>query len=279
MLKMTFRKIAIIGCGAIGETLAKFIDRGEAGKTELGVLFDLDPERAENLTDKLSRSPTLARSIDEVLEDESVDLVVEAASQKAVSEYAVDILESGKDLIVLSVGAFADESFFNKVEELAEKLDQNIYIPSGAILGLDGVQAAEIAGFDEVVLITRKPPATLAETKFVKERGIDLSSLEDSEVIFEGSASEAVEEFPSSVNVAASLSLAGAGFDETSVRVVADPSLERNLHEIQIEGEAGEYRTQAQNFPSPDNPKTSYLAALSAIRTLKNLTAPICIGA
>lgn len=276
---MSTREVAIIGCGAIGGILARSIDGGNAGETELVTLFDLERGRAEELANDLSSSPTVAGGIGDILEDEAVDLVVEAASQEAVSEYSTDILRSGKDLVVLSVGAFSDEELLEEVRVEAENADSRVYLPSGAILGLDGIQAAEIAGFEEAVLTTRKPPETLSATKFVRENNIDLSGLEESRVIFEGPASEAVEEFPGSVNVAALLSLAGAGFRKTKVRVVADPSLEQNVHEVRVEGEAGEFTTEARNFPSPENPKTSYLAALSAIRTLRNLTGSFWIGA
>lgn len=275
---MSARKVAIIGCGVIGDILAKSIDEGSAGDTELRALFDLEKEQAEELEKELSISPLVADSVMDILEDEDVDVVVESASQKAVSQYSADILESGKDLLVLSVGAFSDEELFKEVREAAERAGKKVYLPSGAILGLDGIQAAEIAGFEKAVLTTRKPSETLLTTKFVKENDIELSDLSEPEVIFEGSASEAVKAFPGSVNVAASLSLAGAGFQETKVKIIADPNLEQNVHKIDIKGDAGEFSTEARNFPSPENPKTSYLAALSAVLTLKNLTDPVQIG-
>lgn len=275
---METRKVAIIGCGAIGGILARAIDRGEAGKTKLGRVFDLDEKQAKELAGELSNSPSVAGGIEEILEDKEIDLVVEAASQEAVSEYAIGILESGKDLMVLSIGAFSDEGLFREVSETARDVGQRVYLPSGAILGLDGLKAVKIAGIDEVSLTTRKPPETLAATKFVKEKKIELSNLKEPKVIFEGSAREAVEAFPKSVNVAATLSLVTSGFDQTKVKVVADPSTDRNIHEIRVKGEAGEFTTRACNVSSPDNPKTSYLAALSAIQELRDLTGAVTIG-
>jgi len=97
-------------------------------------------------------------------------------------------------------------------------------------------------------------------------------------LLFEGSASKAVKAFPANVNVAATVSLAGIGFERTKVRVVADPSLSRNVHELTVEGEFGTFFTRVENLPSPDNPKTSYLAALSAISTLKQILSSVQIG-
>lgn len=276
---MSPREVSIIGCGSIGGILANSIDRGDAGETELRILLDSNEEEAAELADELTCSPISTNDFEDMLSDEETDIVVEAASQAAVSEYATDILESGKDLVVLSVGAFSDEELLERVRDVAKESGAKVYFPSGAILGLDGVQAASIAGFDEAVLKTSKPPETLSKTKFVRENDIDLSDLDGPEVVFEGSAREAVSAFPSSVNVAASLSLAGVGFQKTRVKIVADPSLEQNVHEIRVKGEAGEFTTKARNFPSSENPKTSYLAALSAVRTLRNLTGTIWIGA
>lgn len=270
--------VAILGCGSIGEILANAIDKGNAGKTNLVTVYDIDLDRAKELAEGLSDKPSVSGDMEEVIENKEVDLVVEAASQEAVRSYAGDILDSNKDMVILSVGAFADENLLNEVKEVAKRGQGRICIPSGAILGLDGIQSASIAGIDEVTLTTRKPPKTLSTTKFVKEKDLDILGLTEPKVIFEGVASEAVEQFPESVNVAASLSLAGIGFQKTKVKIIADPSLSQNFHEIRVRGEAGELETKAHDFPSPENPKTSYLAALSAIRTLRNLTESFLIG-
>ena len=112
----------------------------------------------------------------------------------------------------------------------------------------------------------------------VEALGIKLETIEKETLLFEGTASEAVKAFPANVNVAATISLAGIGFERTKVRVIADPTLSRNVHEITVEGEFGKLSTRVENLPSPENPKTSYLAALSAISTLKKILSPVQIG-
>ena len=275
---VTMLEVAIIGCGAIGSILAEGIDAGEAGATKLSLVYDLDPKRARAPVRKLKSKPRIVESVTEICAEKHIDLVIEAASQIAVEQYALKILKSKKDLMVMSVGAFSDEKLFRQVQETAQKTGQRVYIPSGAILGIDGVKAAIKAGIDEVLLTTRKPPAALSRVKYVRKKKIDLSELRVPRVVFEGTAKEAVEVFPKSVNVAATLSLAGIGLEKTKVRIVADPSVDRNVHIIRIRGKAGEFVTEAHNVPSPDNPKTSYLAALSALRTLRSLTETIVIG-
>lgn len=275
---MVRRVVAIIGCGAIGSILANAIDQGRAGKSDLRFLFDLDSERAEDLAKELESPPNVADELGEILDDESVDLVIEAASQEAVIQDSVEVLRSGKDLMVMSVGAFSNSGLLKKVREVAGEEGGKVYLPSGALVGLDGVKSADMEDIEEISLITRKPPEVLSTSKYVQEQDMDLSDLDGPRTIFESSAKDAVKAFPESVNVAASLSLAGPGFERTKVKIVADPSLHSNVHEIKVEGEAGELTARTKNVPSPDNPKTSYLAALSAIRMLRSLTEVISVG-
>ena len=270
-------KVALIGCGAIGTTLAKAIDSGKAGKVELAWVFDSKPGSCDALVKKLRSKPKMAKKTRDILADKTVDLVIEAASQGAVAKYALDVLKSKKDLMIMSVGALGEEKLLGAIRRTAERIGHNVYVPSGAVLGIDGIKAAG-EGITEVILTTRKPPVALAYSEYVRKKGIDLTKLRKPLVVFKGTAREAVKAFPESVNVAATLSLAGVGFSKTRVRIVADPSLNRNVHEIRVRSKAGEFITEARNVPSPDNSRTSYLAALSAIRTLRNLTETIRVG-
>jgi len=208
----------------------------------------------------------------------SVDLVVESASQNAVRFIVPQALKAGCDVMVLSVGAIADDELRETLFGLAKEHNCKLYFPSGAVVGIDGLNSASAAEISSVTLTTRKPPAGLMGAPYVAEHGIELEKLEKETVLFEGPASEAVKAFPANVNVAATISLAGIGFERTRVKVIADPSLFRNVHEITVEGEFGQFSTRVENLPSPENPKTSYLAALSAVSTLKKILNPIQVG-
>jgi len=208
----------------------------------------------------------------------SVDLVIESASQNAVRFIVPQALKAGCDVMVLSVGALADNELRETLFGLAKQHKCRLYFPSGAVVGIDGINSACAAGVSSVTLTTKKPPTGLMGAPYITEHGIELEKLEEATVLFEGPASEAVKAFPANVNVAATISLAGIGFERTMVRVIADPSLSRNVHEIAVEGEFGKFCTRVENLPSPENPKTSYLAALSAISTLKKITNPVQIG-
>lgn len=207
-----------------------------------------------------------------------VDLVVECASQQAVKGVAIPTLKNGKSIMIMSVGALIDEGLFDEIKRLSHENNSRVYLPSGAIAGLDALKSAYVGGLSSVTLITRKPPHSLEGCSCFEDEGLDISSIEEERLVFEGSADEAVKLFPANVNVAASLSIAGIGAEHTTVKVIADPKLSRNTHELHVVGEFGEFKTRVENLPSPSNPKTSYLAALSAIATLKKIVDPIQVG-
>ncbi len=268
-------KIGVIGCGFIGGQICKAIDKGIID-AELYALCDSSESRVQELTASLKKYSPASMTIEELLEN--VDLIIECASQKAVRLIVPQALEAGRDVMVMSVGALADEELRKRLFTLAGQNNCKLYFPSGAVAGIDGINSASAAEISSVTLTTRKPPMGLAGAPHVKALGIKLETIEKETLLFEGSASEAVKAFPANVNVAATISLAGIGFERTKVRVIADPALSRNVHEITVEGEFGKLSTRVENLPSPENPKTSYLAALSAISTLKKILSPVQIG-
>jgi len=270
--------VGLIGCGAIGTVLARAIDKGQAGDTHLVMVYDSAVKKSQILVRKLTRKPMIAENFEELIEREDIDLIIEAASQGAVKEYASKVLRAGKDLMIMSVGALVDSELTNEIKRYAEGRGKRVYIPSGAIAGLDGVKAAVIGRVDHITLTTRKPPEGLEDAPYIKEKRIRLDMLKNPTIIYEGPALEACRLFPFNVNVAAALGLAGIGPEKTRVRIIANPTIKRNLHEIEVKGEFGEFKIHIENVPSVNNPKTSYLAALSAIATLRKITEPLLIG-
>jgi hypothetical protein len=51
--------------------------------------------------------------------------------------------------------------------------------------------------------------------------------------------------------------LAGAGFERTKVRLIADPIVQRNVHEIAIRSACADVSIDISGYAAPDNPKTS----------------------
>lgn len=262
-------RIGLIGCGAIGKVIVDAVRREKFGT--IVVLYDRIPERAERIAGNAEIAPSFEKFI-----DVDVDVVVEAASQEAVEEYAVSVLEKA-DLMVMSAGAFARCDLLERIEKVARKNRRRVYLPSGAVSGLDALKSvSEIA--NEVVLTTVKSPDALAGAPFFKIYGVKPEEIKDKTTLFTGTAREAVRLFPQNVNVAAAVSLAGIGFDRTLVKVVAEPGLNMNIHELRVKGDFGEFIAVTRNFPFPKNPKTSYIAALSAVRTLKRIGERIVVG-
>ncbi len=273
---MTLR-IGLLGCGTIGTEIATAVDDGTIPDAELTAVYNRTRTAAASLVDSLDSTPSIVDSASELSAESS--LVVEAASQSAVQDVAVDVLESGTSLMLLSVGALADPELRRDVVGAADRESSRLYVPSGAIAGLDAIKAAALTEeLSTVSLTTHKPPAGLAGAPHIERHDIDLSALEEPTVVFEGSAKDAATAFPSNINVAIALSLAGTGPTETTVRIVADPAEENNVHRIEARGSAGRIETEVRNVPSPTNPKTSYLAALSAIETLRGITSTVSVG-
>ncbi len=268
-------RIGIIGCGTIGSTICRAIDDGEV-QVDLFAIYDRNQEDARNLISTFKRSKPTIMEMDTMVRH--IDLLVECASQKAVYDIVPSVLNARCDVMVMSVGAFADQQLYSKIRGLAEDNNCKVYLPSGAIVGIDGIKSASSEEIYSVTLTTEKPPLGLAGAPYVVNNGIDLENIKVRTMLFEGNASEAVKAFPANVNVAATLSVAGIGFERTKVRIVADPKLKRNVHEVTVDGAFGKFTTRVENLPSPTNPKSSYLASLSAIATLKKISDPIQTG-
>lgn len=264
-------RVGIVGCGAIGKELGRLIN-SRIPEVNLTAIADIDKEKAKKLAEILPLHPQIL-SLEELID--RVDLVIECASSSASAAITEQTLTQGKDILVLSVGGLlGQENLF----QLAREKNCRIYLPSGALAGLDGVKAAAAGRIDSVTLTTRKSPAGLKGAPYLLRKGIDLDALTEEKVIFQGSAEEAVKSFPRNINVAATLSLAGIGAIRTRVRIVADPRISRNVHEIEVKGEFGRLISRTENLPSPSNPKTSFLAILSALATLKTIVSPYQIG-
>jgi aspartate dehydrogenase len=268
------KKVGLIGCGTIGSELALAIDNGMVQKAELVLLYDKVENMATELQSKLRNTATRTFSNFSKLISSTAftdaDIIVEAASQDAVRKFAKTILELGKDLIIMSVGALVERDVLNELLDLASQKQVHIYVPTGAIAGIDAIRSVRHL-LHSVTITTTKSPKALAGAPFFETARFKVESISRKRLIYEGSAGDAVKKFPANVNVAAALSLAGLGIDATKVKIIADPSISINQHEITAKGKFGEINIVVRNMPSPNNPKTSYLAILSAIECIRSI--------
>ncbi len=267
-------RVGIVGCGAIGTIVAEGLDA--LPDIDAVLLFDVLPQAAEQAATG-RRKARRCGTLDELLG--AAELVVEATSVAAAKEVVPRALEAGRDVLLLSVGALADDAVRGRLLTLARSKGRRIYLASGAIAGVDGVAAAAGGALRRVTLVTTKPPQAFAGSPHVAGAGIDLAHLPGPTVLFEGSARDAIARFPANVNVAATLALAGTGVDSTRVRIVADPAAKENRHEIEAEGDFGSFRVEMRNLPSPQHARTSRLAALSAIASVRKIAGTLWPGA
>ena len=269
-------RTGIIGGGAIGTYVLDALMQGKIENCEAVVLSG----RSESSRGK---EKVLSYGIAWVTEplkmlEYDLDVIVEAASHDALEQYGIDILKAGVDFVPVSLGALVDDGLLKRLKEAAAQGGSTLHIPSGGIGGLDALQAATIAGVDKVTMTTRKPPIAWKKIPYVDAMNLDLDGMTKPTVLYEGPARHCVREFPQNINIAADLSLAGIGFDRTIIRIVADPTIVLNTHEIEWEGAAGKVRIVMQNLPIPVNPKTTYQASLSILAALKRLRSPYHIG-
>ena len=249
-------KIGLLGCGNIGHIIAV-----HASGFAISAVYDKVPERAEEIAALAG-----AQSFDDFASflEADTDIILEAASVNAVRSYALEVLAAGKDMVIMSVGALTDKEFRDSVRAKALEKGKKVYLPSGAIFGLDNLKIGRISRISKLLLRTTKSPASLGIASDTRK------------MIFSGKANECIKAFPKNVNVSVAMSLA-AGQD-TDVELWVDPAVDRNVHELFFEGDFGETYIKVTNFTSPDNPATSYLAALSILSLLEKLGDPIIVG-
>ncbi len=273
MLKKKRLKIGIVGCGAIGSFLARSIQSDFKESAKITGLFDLNLEKAYQLSSLLGEKKIVAISLAALIK--RCNLVIEAASGTAAKEVAKNAILAQKDCLIMSTGGLIDAG---EIFKQAKEAGCRIYLPSGAICAIDAVKAAALSKIEKITLTTRKPPSAFIGAAYVLKRNINLEHLEGEISLFEGDVDTAVRLFPQNINVAATLSLASNCKEKIIVRIIVSPEYKNNVHEIEVVAESGRIFSRTENVALVDNPKTSQLAALSAVATLKNILEAVKIG-
>jgi aspartate dehydrogenase len=265
--------VGLIGYGGVAHDTLAILQTGEAAKTVrvAGVL--VQPGRVSAARERLGAVP-LVDSLEALLALRP-RIIAEVAGQGAVTGFGETVLRSGVDFLVISIGALADAELLERLRAAAELGKARLILPAGAIGGVDAIAAMRLDGLRAVRYRSVKPPAAWRNSP--AERLVDLDRLTQRTVLYEGTARRAALDFPQNANVAATVALAGLGFEATRVELVADPDAPGNIHEIEAEGATGSILIRMQGRPSANNPKTSALTALSVVRALLNEAASIVI--
>ena len=268
---MSSTRIAIAGLGTIGRVLARGLADGIPGAS-LACVAARDPARAQAWLDaQRIACPVVAF---EAFPDYA-DLAIECAPASVLERICRPMLEAGKQVMVLSCGALLPRP---DLIDLARAHGGHIIVPTGGLLGLDAVAAANEGTIRSVTMVTRKPPEGLKGAPYLVQNGISVDRLNEAKRVFSGTAREAAAGFPANVNVVAALSLAGIGPDRTLIDIWADPAVSRNCHTIEVEADAARFTLAIENVPSQENPKTGRIVALSVLATLRKLGAPLRVG-
>ncbi len=266
-------RVGILGCGAIGSRIAKSIKTQCPDYATVSALFDINPAKALALQKSLPKAHIVKHSYQELLAVS--DLVIEAVNAPDTRQLVRQALLAKKDVLIMSVGKFIEGE---SILKLAQRLGVRVLIPSGAIAGVDAIKAASLQRIDSITLTTRKPVYGFADNAYVQARRINLSQIKKETVLFDGNVREAVKCFPQNINVAATIALASHAKDKLRIRIATSSEYKVNSHEIEVNGEFGRLVTRTENVVCPDNPKTSFLAVLSAVRTLKEYFQGVTIG-
>lgn len=264
-------KVGIAGFGTIGKPVAAALHRGIEG-LELVAVCSGDNEKARRNMDGVCDPVPVVTPEDLAAMS---DVVVECVPKAAFREVAEPALKAGRTLITVSGAGLLQHP---DIVDLARANNAQIILATGALLGLDAVRAAAEGNIESVRMITRKPPFSLKGAPYLDENGISIEGLDAPLKVFEGTAREGAAGFPANVNVAAALGLAGIGPDRTMLEIWADPALDRNTHRIEVEADSARFSLAIENVPSPENPGTGKITALSVVAALRGLTAPLKVG-
>lgn len=284
-MNQTKKKLAVLGNGYLAGIVAEAYNMGLLEGYELTGVLGRTKEKTEALAAKTGcRACT---SIEELMETKP-DYVAEAASVAAVRAYTKTILCQGASLVVLSIGAFADQDFYEQAKTWAQEHGSRIYLASGAVGGFDvlrttslmalaqkmkaeGISASEagsLEGYLTAGISTRKGPASLMGTPVFKDH---FMTDEQESAAFFGSAREAIGLLPTKVNVAVASSLATAGPDKTTVDITSVPGMAGDDHRITAKI-AGPDEVQAVvDIYS----RTSAIAGWSTVAVLRNILSPV----
>lgn len=262
------KNLLLVGCGAMGRYVWNALRRDE--RVCVACILEA-PSRVPALQREHGSAIRIVGSLDEVAE--RPDFALECAGHEAVRTSVVELLSRGIDTVIASVGALAEEGLPEKLERAASDGRAQLTLVPGAIGGIDALAAAGLGRLESVRYVGRKPPKAWLGTK--AEERADLTALQGAATLFEGNAREAARLYPKNANVAAMIALAGIGFERTEVSLIADPAVTRNTHLVNARGAFGELQVLVSANPLAENPKTSELAALSVLRSVRSKLASL----
>lgn len=261
--------VGIIGYGAIGKALYQAIADKQAGAVRCAAVLVRSPRSGGQAAN------VITADADYFLR-QSFDTVIECAGHEAVRSLGERVLQRA-DFMVTSVGAFTDDALFGRLRAAARQSGRRLILPAAGIGALDTLAAAATAPLEKVTITVRKNIAAWYGTP--AEAVCDLDALREAATVYEGPVREGARLYPANVNISAAVALAGIGLDKTVLRIIADPAISTHIVEVEAVGAFGRFYFMEDVMPSPENPKTGTIVAMALIKTLRQLSSELLIGA
>jgi aspartate dehydrogenase len=260
-------KLGLMGLGAIGVDVEKMVTQECKGEIEIPAILVKNPRADRSLNKSI-----ITTDFDEFITTKP-DVILEVAGHQTIQKYAVEILRSGVDLLVTSVGAFTDDKLYDDCITSAQENGARLILPSAGIGSLDTLSAAAVGGLTSVHMIVRKDPSAWYGTH--AEKLFDLSSLA---APFEGTSREGAALYPQNVNISAAVALAGLGLDKTKLTIIADTEIDTHVCEIQATGAFGSYEFRENLTVAETNRKTGKIVGMAVMKTIKQMVSPVVVG-
>ena len=267
-------RIGLIGLGGMGKVIVSTLYKQDTAARHEIIGAIVAPEELQQSRESNSLDVEIVDDFSTLLALKP-DVIAECAGHQAVIEHGEQILQAGIQFVVISIGVLADDDLYKRLESAAKTGATSMLLPAGAVGGIDALAAARLAGLNRVTYKARKPAMAWSGTD--AEDKLDLAGMTKAECFFRGNAREAALRYPKNSNVAATVALAGLGFDETTVELIADPEARDNTHEVDVDAQSGSFQITLSGLPLKESPKTSALAAYSVAKCLLDLGSAIVI--
>ncbi len=259
------KKLALVGSGRLATIVAQAVLDGVLKDYDLIGVYSRTRSKAEHLAKRMEQEGRLLQVCDSLNELLALkpDYIVEAASPAAMRELSIPALKNGTSIVTLSIGALADKMFYHEVIDTAKAYGTRIYIVSGATGGFDVLRTASLMGNASAAFFNEKGPNALKGTPVYDE-----SLQTEQRTVFTGNAAEAIQLFPTRVNVSVAASLASVGPEKMQMSMQSTPGFVGDTQRVEIKNDQVHAVVDIYSA-TPD------IAGWSVVSTLLNIVSPI----
>ncbi len=259
------KKIVIVGCGRLAGIVVDALINGLLPEYELVGVYSRTAAKAGRIVEKMQQygqTCVPCSSLEELLALKP-DYLVETASPAAMRELALPALKNGTSVVTLSIGALADQAFYQEVMDTARANGTRVYLCSGATGGFDVLRTASLMGNASAKFFNEKGPNALRGTAVYDE------ALQTEQcTVFSGNATQAIALFPTKVNVSVAASLSSVGPEQMQMSMLSTPGFVGDTQRVEIKNDQVHAVIDVYSA-------TAEIAGWSVVNVLQNITSPI----